>query len=229
MQVALQRVAAADLDPRDRRVPLVRSASVPAIVAERQMIEPRGRVQAGPQLVAAFDRRRHGAQAARRSSAAPRALQSLSDGLGTDEIVVARVLDVGAPGRCAKSPAEVDAGGLRRVARVRTSRARRRRRGRARAAGAADTRPASCLPSLSSTTSGLAERAGRDRDGRHRPRRLPRAACTPVSQPKRVHERQPRSAVGLPSEKLESHPRPRMRSSSSAFAGSASGRSDVRY
>ena len=54
-------------------------------------------------------------------------------------------------------------------------------------------------------------------------------ACTPVSHRKALTSGTPGPGVRLPTGKLESQPRARMRISSSATAGTASGRIEVRY
>jgi hypothetical protein len=95
-------------------------------------------------------------------------------------------------------------------------------------AGVTTTRPDSCLPPLSS------DRRGFDRvpwvsavvtstgPAFHR-------IWTPVSHRKPLMSGSPGPGAGFPTGKLERHPRPRIHSTSSADAGAASLRSDVRY
>ena len=133
------------------------------------MIDAGRGVQARPDLVAPFDVRRKRAQRHVDDRRADGRHPPLAEhGLGANEVVVARVLDVGAPGR------------LRELAVVAVAdRAARRGRGHERAAGGrhADdqprsasrgctlTRPAICCPELSSLKEGIRKRAGRDGHG----------------------------------------------------------------
>ena len=94
--------------------------------------------------------------------------------------------------------------------------------------GCSATRPDTCLPRLSSRTSGwlsvpvvtdtaasMTSVAACDLDAR-----IPS---------EHVHEGSPDCGVGLPTEKLDSQPRPRMRISSSAWPAASQRRSEVRY
>ena len=92
--------------------------------------------------------------------------------------------------------------------------------------GRSATRPETCRPWLSSLTSGwLSVPAVTDTAASMTS--VAAWICTPVSQLSTSTSGSPTDGVGLPTEKFESQPRPRIRMSSSALAGSASGCSEV--
>ena len=228
-QIALNGIAAADLDARDRRVPRRRGGGA-GDLAEAEMIDARGRVEAGPDLVAALDRRGEGAPAGR-DERAPHGRQRppAEDRFGAQEVVVARVLDVAAPRRLREVPVVPVAHRAARRGRADERAARARRADDQPGAGMTHDASGDLLSRVV-----VVEQRIRDRAGRHRRCRFDQPAgrawtCTPVSQRNALASGTPRSGARLPIEKFDSQPRPRMRSSSSALAGSASGRSDVRY
>jgi hypothetical protein len=94
--------------------------------------------------------------------------------------------------------------------------------------GVTETRAATCLPALSSATLGF-DALPFVTDTAAPTARHPVLTWTPVSQLKAVTSGSPRAGVLFPTLKVLRQPRPRMRSNSSAVAGTASSRSEVRY
>src|SRR5260221_6982667 len=116
-QVPLQRIAAADLHAADRRIPFGARRGTRDL-AEAQMVESRREIETRTDLVTALDERGRGPK---RKLYRRRAQQGqppvADDGLEPDEVVVARVLDIRAPGRLRETAVRVlDPGAARRVA-----------------------------------------------------------------------------------------------------------------